>query len=99
MVLNDVSKGRTIEVSLFGMIHRDVVSKIGCGKSTTTDFLKKYMDTGEIARRSGLGRKRKAAEIEDRWIVQAAIKNRRISTDEIKVKTGITNISGKTISR
>ena len=53
MVLDYINKGRIIEMSSFGMIHRDIVSKIWCGKNTTTDFLKKYKDTGETACWSG----------------------------------------------
>ena len=70
-------------MSSFGMTHRDIASKIGCGKSTITDFLKKYKNTGEIACRFGSERKRKTTEREDRCIVQAALKNCCISTDEI----------------
>ena len=40
MILNDINKRRIIEMSSFGMTHRDIASKIGCGKSTITDFLK-----------------------------------------------------------
>ncbi|XP_004208407.1 uncharacterized protein LOC101237861 [Hydra vulgaris] len=99
MVLNDISKGRIIEISSFGMTHRDIARKVGCGKSTVTDFLKKYKETGETVHQSGSGRKRKTTKREDRRIVQAALKNRRISTDGIKAETGNTNISGKTIIR
>ena len=66
MVLDDVNKGRIIEMPSFGMTHRGIASKILCGKSTTTDFLKKYKDKGETARRSGKGIKRKTTEREDR---------------------------------
>ena len=38
MVLNDINKRRIIEMSSFGMIHRDIASKIGCEKSTITDY-------------------------------------------------------------
>ena len=66
MVLNEVNKGRIIEMSSFGIIHRDIASKIGCGKCTITNFLKKYKDTGQTPHRSGSGRKRKTTEREDR---------------------------------
>ena len=62
MVLNDVNNRRIIEMSSFRMTYRDIASKIGCGKSTITDFLKKYKDTGETAHQSGLGRNRKIAD-------------------------------------
>ena len=66
MVLNDDNKGRIIEMSSFGMTHRDIASKNGRGKNNISDFLKKFKDTGEAARRSRLGRKGKTTVKEER---------------------------------
>ena len=99
MVLSDIAKGKILAMSDAGQSQRTIAKEVGCAQASVGAFLKKYDETGLTDRKPGSGRKRITSERDDRRIVQAALKNRRISTDEIKLETGLESISGKTIVR
>lgn len=59
-----------------GMSAREISSAIGCSNSTVSRFLKKYKDTGDIARKKGSGASRKTSAADDRLLTRMSLRDR-----------------------
>ena len=79
-----------------------VAKRLGIGRRTVQEIVKKYAETGYVKDRQGKGRKRRTSSREDRKIIQASLKDRRKSSieisREIKEEIGL-EVSSRTIRR
>nr|XP_012564645.1 uncharacterized protein LOC105848941 [Hydra vulgaris] len=97
--LTDVEIGRIIEAADQGESHRSIGKRFKRENATISRLVKKYKHTGKTERAVGSGRKPKTSKMEDRYILNAVKKNRKITRSEIKLDLNLTNISKWTISR
>ena len=81
---------------------KSIAKRLRIGRRTVQEILKKYAETGDVQDRLGRGRKKKTSSREDRQIIQASIKDRRLSSTEIaremKEEIGL-DLSSRTIRR
>ncbi|XP_047139882.2 uncharacterized protein LOC124815323 [Hydra vulgaris] len=97
--LTDVEIGRINEAADQGESHRSIGKCFKRENSTNSRLVKKYKQNGKTERAVGSGRKPKTSKKEDRYILNAFKKNRKITCSEIKLDLNLTNISKWTISR
>nr|XP_047143264.1 uncharacterized protein LOC124817353 [Hydra vulgaris] len=90
--LTDVDIGRIIEAADQGESHRSIGKRFKRENSTISRLVKKYKHTGKTEKAVGSGRKPKTSKKDDRYILNAVKKKRKITCSEIKLDLNHTNI-------
>lgn len=90
-MVSKFDKGRIIGMYQAGLskkeIGRRMQSQNVCVASHVRNVIKRFEEEGNVDAKPGRGRKRKTSEREDREIVRAAVKRRRVSAQVIKAET------------
>ncbi len=96
MSLSDFEKGQIVAYRDCNLSYSKISKKINRAVSTISGFFLQYQKDGRIERKSGSGRKRMTTELEDRDILIAAKRRRKITAKEIKKENEL-NVTEQTI--
>ncbi|XP_065653047.1 uncharacterized protein LOC136080359 [Hydra vulgaris] len=97
--LKNIEIGQIIEAADQGESRRSIEKRFKRKNSIICRLVKKYKHTGTAERSVGSRRKPKTSKKEDRYILNAVKKDRKITCFEIKLDLNLTNISKWTIFR
>jgi transposase len=97
--LTDIQRASIVTAHNFGESISDLARTMKVAYTTIQRAIDKYKATQEVGRKLGSGRPRKTTKKQDRKIIRAISKNRKITSPEILVETDIQNVSDKTIRR
>lgn len=98
--LTELHVSRAIALLEEGRTMRYVGNDLGVAPSVIYRLWKRYRETGEYSRRRGQGRKRKTTRLQDRYIVNCALRNRTTTARDLqntlRTATGV-EISDQTV--
>lgn len=100
--LTEIKKSAILTLASLKMSTRNIARKVGFSQSAVTKFLKKYHNTGLLARKKGTGPKRKTSMIEDRRLKRICLSDRFKSAVDIRselIEAGGSEISVETVRR
>ena len=100
--LNDVQRGRAIELLLQGQRQQQVANHFGVNVSTIERLVRRLRGTGRLADRPRSGRPRVTSRRQDRTIRLAHLRNRQLTATETALNTVGTHnrqISPRTVRR
>jgi transposase len=92
-------KGQIIAYHDENLSLKDIADRIGSDKATVHRNIKRFRETGEYARKTGSGRKRKISDAEVDHMILSIKRDRNISLNELKQDLDDTSVHNSTISR
>lgn len=84
--LTDLDKSRAIGQLEAGILQNQVAANFGVSPSMISKLKAKFRDTGDVKDRPRSGRPRKTTAAEDRYIIMAALRNRRLSAKTLQAR-------------
>ena len=97
--MNDIRRGEIQQAVRCGMTPLDIAAMFNIKRRNIYKILKRLEDRGNLARSAGSGRKRCTTDHDDRQILRMVGANRRVCSADILRKTGLLNVSQRTINR